>query len=165
MKKSDVLKALQARYQEWSALLDRLGPARLDQPGVNGSWSMKDLIAHLTAWNGRLVAFMQAARRGVTDLPHYWPAHLQTEDKVNAWIYESNRRRSVREVLDEMNQVHQQLLAVIDALPDEIRIELIEPKYLLVWVSDKRFHISEFFDHFYDDHEPDVSAWLTREEN
>jgi len=165
MKKSDLLSSLEEKHQKWEAFLDEIGPGRMDQPGVNGAWSVKDIVAHLTGWNRRLVACLQAAQRGEPEpLPH-WPAHLQAEDDINAWIYESNRRRSVRDVLDEMNQVHRQLLAVIDALPGATRFELIEPKYLVVWVGDTRFHVSEFFDHFDDDHEPDVSAWLTREEN
>jgi len=72
------------------------------------------------------------------------------------------RGRSVREVLDESRQVFQQLLAVIEGLPDEV---LIEPEWHLVWLDDKRFPAGEFFDHFRDDHEPDMRAWLARVEN
>jgi hypothetical protein len=123
---------------------------------------MKDIIAHLTGWNRWLVTRLQAALRGEPEpLPH-WPAHLQTEDEINAWIYESNRERSVRQVLGETHRVYQQLRTVIEGLPDETRIERIEPAYYLVWVNDKRFVPSEFFNHFHDDHEPDVRAWLAR---
>lgn len=165
MKKSELLSSLQEKNRKWEAYLDQIGLARMDQPGVNGAWSVKDIVAHLTGWNRKLVASLQAAQRGEPEPPPPWPANLQTEDEINAWIYESHRRRSVPEVLAEMKQVHGQLLAVIEALPNDARIELIEPKYLVVWVGDTRFHVSEFFDHFDDDHEPDVSAWLTREEN
>jgi hypothetical protein len=70
----------------------------------------------------------------------------------------------VREVLDETNRVFQELLVVIESLPGEVRIERIEPAYYLLWVNDKRFPASEFFDHFHDDHEPDIRAWLAEEE-
>jgi hypothetical protein len=97
-----------------------------------------------------------------------WPAHLQTEDEINAWIYESNRGRSLREVLDEADRSFQQLLAVIDGLPDEVRIETIQVapdrEFYLVWLGKERFPPGEFFDHFLDDHEPDVRAWLARVE-
>jgi hypothetical protein len=33
-----------------------------------------------------------------------------------------------------------------------------------VWLNDQRFPAGEFFDHFRDDHEPDVRAWLARVE-
>jgi hypothetical protein len=159
MKKSELLNWLQEEYQKWEAFLDQIGPARMDQPGVNGNWSMKDVVAHLTGWNRWLVARLQAAGRREAEPPPPWPADVQTEDEINAWIYESNRGRSVREVLDETRQVHQQLLAVIDSLPDEVRIE---PEWHLVWLDDQRFPVGEFFDHFHDDHEPDLRAWLAR---
>jgi len=161
MKKSELLKWLQEEYQHWEVFLDQIGPERMDQGGVNGDWSMKDIVAHLTGWQPRLIAGLQAAQRGEPEPPPPWPAHLQTEDEINAWIYESNHGRSVREVLDETHHVFQQLLAVIEGLPDDI---LIEPAYHIVHLGGQRFSASEFFDHFHDDHEPDVRAWLARVE-
>jgi len=164
MKKSELLNWLQEEYQQWEAFLDQIGPTRMDQPGVAGSWSIKDIVAHLTGWNRKLVADLQAAQRNEPKPPPPWPAHLQSEDEINAWIYESNQGRPVRELLDETHQVHQQLLTVIEGLPDNVRIETIEPSYHLVWIDDQRFPAGEFFDHFHDDHEPDVRAWLRRVE-
>jgi hypothetical protein len=105
---------------------------------------------------------LQATARGEPEPSPPWPAHLQTDDEINAWIYESNRERSLREVLEDMQQVHQQLLSVLESLPDDVRIERMEPAYYRVWIGDQRFPASEFFDHFWDDHEPDVRAWLAR---
>lgn len=162
MKKSELLNWLQEEYQEWEALLDRIGPARMEQPGVNGEWSMKDLVAHLYyGWQPKLIASIQAAQRGEPEPSPPWPAHLQTDDEINAWIYEANQERSLHEVLDESHQVFQQFLAVIEDLPDDVRIE---PEWHLVWLGDKRFSAGEFFDHFHDDHEADVRAWLARVE-
>jgi len=161
MQKSELLNWLQAEYQQWEALLDQIGPARMHRPGVNGDWSMKDMVAHLTGWNRWLVLQLQAAGRGEPEPSPPWPAHLQTDDEINAWIYESSRRRSLRELLDETHQTHRQLLAVIEALPDDI---MIEPAYRVVRVGGERFSASEFFDHFHDDHEPDIRAWLARVE-
>jgi hypothetical protein len=166
MKKSDLLNWLQKQYRQWEELLDQIGPARMDQPGVNGDWSMKDIVAHLTGWNRWLVARLQAAGRGEPQPPPPWPAHLQTDDQINAWIYESNRERSVREVLDETHQIHHQLLTVVDGLPDDVQIDEVQTDraYYLVWVNDQRLPAGEFFDHFWDDHAPDVHAWLARGE-
>ena len=164
MNKIELLDWLQEEYRRWELLLDEIGPTRMDQPGVNGDWSMKDIVAHLTGWNRWLVVRLEGAGRGEPEPPPPWPAQIQAEDEINACIYESNRGRSVREVLDETYQVHRQLLAVIEALPDEVRIERIEPAYHLVWVDDQRFPASEFFDQFRDDHEPDVRVWFARVE-
>jgi hypothetical protein len=165
MQKAELLDWLQGEYRQWEALLDQIGEVRLDQPGVNGRWSMKDIVAHLTGWNRNLVARFQAAQRGEPEPPPPWPADLESDDEINAWIYEANRERSAREVLDETHTVHQQLIAAIEGLSDEVRIERVEPKFNLVWLGDERFLVGEFFDHFHDDHEPDVRAWLAREQH
>src|SRR6185295_2889360 len=114
----------------------------------------KDVVAHLTGWNRWLVARIQAALRGEPEpLPH-WPAHIDAEDEINAWIYEANRGRSVGEVLDESYHVFQQLLAVIDGSPGEVRIETIRSsgrEYHLVCADDKQFPAGEFFYHFHED--------------
>ena len=162
MTKSELLNWLQGQYQNWESFLDQIGSTRMEQPGVNGDWSMKDVVAHLTVWNRWLVDRLQTAGRGEPEPLPPWPAHLQTEDEINAWIYQDNRGRSAGEVLDETHQVFQQLLAVIESLPDDIPIEHIEPAYYLVWVNDQRFPTGEFFDHFHEDHESDVRAWLQR---
>jgi hypothetical protein len=164
MNKSDLLKWLQEEYRQWEAFLQQIGPARMDRPGVNGDWSMKDVVAHLTGWNRWLVVRLQAAQRSEAEPPPPWPANLQTEDEINAWIYQSHRERPVGEVLAESQEVFQQLLTAIESLPDEVRIEEVwnGRAFYLVWVGDKRFPAGEFFDHFHDDHEPDVRAWLAR---
>ncbi len=168
MNKSELLNWLKEEYRQWEALLDQIGLARMDQPGVNGDWSMKDIVAHQFCWLPRLTRHLQAAQRGEPEPSPPWPAHLQDEDEINAWIYESNHERSVREVLDESHRVFHEFLAVIDGLPEDVRIDQVhqgERVYRFVWLGDTRFPVSEFFDHFHDDHEPDVRAWLARVEN
>ncbi|HEX2698376.1 MAG TPA: ClbS/DfsB family four-helix bundle protein [Anaerolineales bacterium] len=167
MNKPELLTWLHVEYQNWEGILDQIDSARMEQPGVNGEWSMKDVVAHLTGWNRWLVARMQAAARGEAGPLPPWPAQLQADDEINAWIYESNRERSMGEVLDETQQVFQQLLAVIEGLPDDLRIDEVKNghrTYYPVWIGDERFAAGEFFDHFHDDHEPDVRSWLKRVE-
>jgi hypothetical protein len=164
MRKSELLNWLQEEYQQWEVFLDPISPSRMDQAGVAGHWSIKDIVAHLTGWQRRVVANLQAAQRGEPEPPPPWPAHLEAEDDIKAWSYESNRGRSVREVLDETQQVFQQLLAVIEGFPDDVRVEHIEPAFYLVWVNGKRFLTGDFFNHFHDDHEPDMRTWLARVE-
>ena len=164
MDKSEVLNWLQDEKKKWEALLDEVGSERMEQAGVNGDWSMKDVVAHLAGWNQWLVARLQAALRGEPEPTPAWPSHLETDDEINAWIYESYRVRPFQNVREESQQTLQQLLTTIEALPDGIRIERVDPAFYLVWVGEKRFVASEFFNHYHDDHEPDVRAWLARVE-
>jgi hypothetical protein len=112
-----------------------------------------------------LVARLQAAQQGKSKPPPPWPAHRQTEDEINSWLYETNSDRSLSEVLAESQQQFQQLLAIIETLPEDVQIDQIHERkkvFNLVWVNGERFLAGEFFDHYYDDHEPDVRAWLAR---
>src|SRR5919199_4373817 len=119
MKQAELLDGLQEEYRQWEALLDQIGPARMDQPGVAGPWSIKDIVAHLTGWRRRTVARLQAAQRLEPEPLPPWPAHLQTDDEINAWIYASNRERSVREIPDESHHMFQQLFTVVKELPED----------------------------------------------
>jgi hypothetical protein len=161
MKKSELLHGLQEEYRQWEALLDQIGPARMDQGGVTGHWSIKDSVAHLTGWRRQTVARLQAAQRGEPDPPPPWPAHLQTDDEINAWIYAANHGRSVQEVLDESHHVFQQLLTAIEGLPDKV---LMDVQHYLPWLEGNPFSAGGIFAHFHDEHEPDMRAWLARVE-
>lgn len=166
MKRSELLNWLQQEYAEWEAFLAQIDPARMDQPGVAGHWSIKDIIAHLTDWTPWSIARLQAAQRGEPKPSPPWPVHLESDDEINAWIYEVNHGRTVREVLDESARVFQELLTAVAELPEDVRIEQIhegDRVYYLVWLGDERFLPGEFFDHFHDDHESDIRAWLVED--
>ena len=168
MNKSELLQWLQEEYQQFMSLLEQIGPERMDQPGVAADWSVKDIVAHLTGWHRDHVLLLQAESRGEPDPSPPWPIHLEEDDEINAWMYETNRNRSVQEILDETQQVFEQLVVVIAELPEDVRIEQVQQQervYNLVWLGEKRFSAGEFFDHFHDDHEPDIRAWLARAES
>jgi hypothetical protein len=162
MNRSELLNGLQEEYQQWKGLLDQIDPSRMDQPGVTGHWSIKDIVAHLTGWRRRTVARLQAAQRREPEPPPPWPAHLQTDDEINAWIYETNHERPVREVLDESHQVFQQLLAAMEGLPDEV---IMDPGRHLPWLEGQPLSAGQFFAHFHEEHEPDMRAWLAQMES
>ena len=159
MKKSELLNGLREEYRQWEALLNQIGTAHMDQPGVVDHWSIKDIVAHLTGWRRRTVVRLQAAQRSEPEPPPPWPAHLQTDDEINAWIYESNHDRSVLEVLEESQQIFQQLLAAVEGLPEEV---LMDPQSYLPWLEGNPFSAARLFAHFHDEHEPDMRAWLAQ---
>ena len=163
MKKAELLHWLQEEYRQWQELLEQIGVSRMEQPGANGHWSIKDLVAHLTGWQYRLNSHIQAAHHNEPEPPPPWPTHLQNEDEINGWIYASNHERPLSEVLADARQMFQQLFTVMQALPDDVRIETViagGKEFYVVWLSDQRFPPGEFFYHFRDDHEPAIRAWL-----
>jgi len=165
MNKSEPLNWLQEEHQQWEAFLERIDPVQMDQVGVTSQWSFKDMLAHLIPDNRRLISNMQAIQRSEPEPPPPRPVDLQTDDEINAWIYETNRERSVRQILDESHQVFQLLFTVVKELPDDVKIDTVhqgERIYYFVCLGDQRIQPAYFFDHFHDDHELDVRTWLTR---
>jgi hypothetical protein len=156
---AELLRGLQAEYQNWLALLDEIGPANMEQPGVTGTWSIKDIVAHLTGWRRRTVARLQAAQRGEPEPPPPWPPHLQTDDEINAWIYQAHKDDWVDTVLAESHAVFQQLLAAIEALPAAM---VADAASHFPWMEGRSFTAAEFFGHFHEEHEPEMRAWLAR---
>ena len=156
---------LKAEHGQWQALLEKIGPARMELPGVVAHWSMKDIVAHLSGWHSTLVGPLQAALHGDPQPPPPWPANLEEDDAINGWIYEHGRERPLSEILAESNQQFEQLFAILHALPDDTPVEVIQQEgreYYLVRLGEERFAPGEFFYHFHEDHEAEIRAWLAK---
>lgn len=158
--KAQLLDELQQERAQLEALLAAIGPARMTQPEVAGGWSIKDIVAHLTGWQRRTVARYRAARSGDPVISPPWPPELESDDDVNAWLYAANRDRSLDEVLSDSRETFQQL---VDALSAFDEAELRDPSHF-GWLEGFQFRGVSFFDHFHEEHEPDMRAWLERAE-
>jgi hypothetical protein len=158
MSKAQILSDLKNEQAQWEALLADIGEAHMTQPGVAGDWSIKDIVAHLTGWRRRTVARFQAALRHEPAPPPPWPPQLQTDDEINAWIYEANRERSLAGVLQDSRAVFQQLMETLSAFPEA---ELLDPGRF-EGLEGEPLTGAVLFAHFHEEHEPDMRAWLEK---
>lgn len=159
-RKAQLLADLNAEQASWEALLRDISEDHMTQPGVAGEWSVKDVVAHLTAWRRRTVGRLQAAQRHEPAPPPPWPSQLQTDDEINAWFYAADKDRPVADVLRESRDVFQQLFETVSAFP---AAELEDPRNF-PWVEADEVPLTgtAFFGHFHEEHEPDMRAWLAR---
>lgn len=163
MTRAGLLGRMAQQRADWEALLAEIGPARMETPGVTDDWTFKDVAAHMTAWQQRGVARLQAARRGEAPTPAPW-ANLPelNDDTVNAWIYEQNRDRPLDSVLSDSRTVMAQLEAAVAEFTDE---ELNDPTRY-PWLGEASLGemlLGNSIDHFYDDHLPALRAWLEQQ--
>lgn len=111
---------IDAERTRWQALLSEVGAARMEQPGVEGEWSVKELIAHLTFYERRVVESGQRAlASGKFTRPDDDLAAM-TMDERNAVIAEQARARPVADVLAEADQVFGSLRALIAHVPQDM---------------------------------------------
>ncbi len=156
--KTQLLDDLRDEQAGWEALLQDIGEDHMTQPGVAGEWSIKDIVAHLTAWRRRTVGRFQAALRNEPSPAPPWPADLQTDDEINAWFYAADRDRALDDVLRESRDVFQQLVETLSAFPEA---ELLDPARF-PWLEGEPLSGAALFGHFHEEHEPDMRAWLER---
>jgi len=117
--KTQFLDMMRTARAQWEALLAEIPAAWMTEPGVEGEWSVKDIIAHI-AWGEReTLGVAQAHALVGSDL---WQV---SEDERNAAVFEQNRGRDLREVLGESRHVFQQYVEAVDALSEE---ELNDPR-------------------------------------
>jgi len=156
--KAQLLSDLRDEQSRWEDLLREIGEENMTQPDVAGGWSIKDIVAHLTGWRRRTVGRFQAALRHEPPPAPYWPAHLQTDDEINAWIYAANRDRPLADVLRDSRAVFDQLAEALDAFPEA---DLADPARF-PWMEGEPLSGAAFFGHFHEEHEADMRAWLER---
>ena len=129
----------------------------MTQPAV-ADWSIKDIVAHLTAWRRRTVTRFQAALRHEPAPPPPWPADLQNDDEINAWFYAADRDRPLADVLGDSRDVFAQLAETLGAFPEA---ELLDPERF-PWLEGEPLTAAALFGHFHEEHEADMRAWLER---
>lgn len=148
--KPEILAALAEQRAHWRGVLSRLDESRMEQPGVMGTWTFKDLVAHLTGWRKQTVARLEAAARGGEPQPPEWPGDPDDFQPANDWIYAHNRDRPLQEVLAESEQVFNRLQAAVEALSEE---DLMRPGRF-AWLAGKPLvaTILGSLDHYYGEH-------------
>jgi uncharacterized protein (TIGR03083 family) len=107
MNKTDLLAALQREHDAMEQAIAGLTPEQLDTPFRADGWSIKDLLAHITAWESEMVTALFHAAYGRQ------PALGEIIAKMDAWNaerYAENRTRPVERVLADWRGVRQALI-------------------------------------------------------
>lgn len=148
---------IRAERAWWANLVAEVGADRMNEPGPMGEWTFRDLAAHLLGWRERTIRRLEAAAAGGPTPPSPWPSELDgDDDRVNDWIQEESRDRSVHHVLDDVDRSYERLATAITGLPDDI---LADPGSL-PWLQGVPLDEMDFFSHVHDEHEPAIRAWL-----
>ena len=159
MRRADLLSELKSENEAWEDLLADIGEDRMEEPGVAGAWSIKDIVAHLAAWRRRTVGRIEAVANGRPEPTPEWPADLHDDDDINAWFHARDRNKSVRDVLAESRGVFQELVSAVAKLPEDA---LGDPARF-PWMEGAPLSGAAFFGHFHDEHEADMRAFLSRQ--
>ncbi len=154
MNKAELLAALEDSRAQIDDVLADLAPAALELPGVAGDWSVKDVLAHLTACQVDLLTNIGLAARGQKPGRTSWD-DAAIEAQNQAW-YQQYRARPLERVVDDYDGVHRQLLRKITALTEK---DLATPVSWLHGQTLSQYIVEEVVDHEAE-HLPGLQAWL-----
>lgn len=113
---------LTSNEDERNALLgfvESVPAAQRDEPGAIGEWSVKDVVAHLAAWERLFLGWYEAGVHGEA-------AHVPAEgytwremDRLNDDIFRAWRDAPWEEVLARWNETSAAMRDVVDAASDD----------------------------------------------
>ncbi len=157
-RRAELVALIERERALWRDLVDEVGEERMNEPGPMGDWTFKDMAAHLLGWRERTLMRLEAANEGQEEPPPAWPAALDDDDSINAWIQERSSEQSVREVLDATDMSYERLVNAIAARPED----LITRPDAFPWLDGESLAETNLFSHLHDEHMPSVRAWLAR---
>ncbi len=111
---------VRAARAEWdTARAARIPLGWMTEPGVEGEWSVKDIVAHIT-WGEREAIGVAQARALVGAEPWERP-----QDERNRAVFEQNRHRDLGDVRADSGDVFARVVAALDTLAED---ELNDPE-------------------------------------
>jgi hypothetical protein len=157
--KSELLDAIRSERERLEETLARLDKDQMTQPGVEGGWSVKDILAHITAWEKLMTRWVGQALRG--DVPEL-PGRDEIVDQWNQRIYQENKDRPLAEVLEEFKRSYQDALRTTETTLEE---DLMDPERF-EWLKGAplwRVVAANTWWH-YKEHNESTQAWLESRE-
>jgi len=155
--KQDVIERMKEERARFEVILSRVSPDDMEIGGVEGYWSVKDILAHITAWEQLTLDWLDDTENGIEpDMPPAdgWENYTQG---FNRGAYTAAKFRPVDMILADFNTVYYQLLERLESLSEDRR----DP-FWKAWPEreDPWEYMQEFSDH-YADHGPVIQEWLT----
>ena len=153
--KAELLSAIHVERQKLEEMLARLDQAQMTEPGVEGEWSVKDILAHLVTWEGRMVRWLGEAQRG--QVPHV-PATWDDIHQLNAQSYQEQQDRPLENVLSDFQRSYHEALTTVEAFPEE---DLVDPDRF-EWRKGQPLWVMVAANTFwhYKEHAESIQAWL-----
>lgn len=112
MNRTALLAAIEAGRARLDAALASLpDDAMLDR--IDDAWTRKDVLAHLEAWERRVVDLLDSLRAGTE------PEERIETDELNARFHAANRDRSLEDVRSNERSAYVRLLAAIERATDD----------------------------------------------
>ena len=142
--KAELLNAMESGRREWDTVIYQIDEQHLSEPGVEGIWSAKQIVAHVSGYEEWTAAFLNDRlnpNAGILAAHEaFWQKQLDAyrqdhpdfpmimneadDDQTNAVVVAVYDQYTAQEVLEREQQAYQKLLSATQAISEE---ELLKP--------------------------------------
>ena len=140
--KRELLRRDDAAWAELRALIDPLTPQQAAEPGYNGDWSVKDLMAHIGSWFAEAATMLEQMRMGT-----YTRERLDVDGLNERW-FQTWRSQDLPVIKAELLAARARMLEEWDRLPEVD--------------SEAKRWFSEFTVEHYEEHLPSLREWTAQ---
>lgn len=116
MDKEKLLGRIDRTWNSFKASYAGLSPAAMQTPNAVGSWSVKDVLAHVTTWEEEALKNLPLILEGKRTARY--KDQYGGIDAFNELMTERKRGLSLAEVLDQLETTHRRLLEYLAEAPD-----------------------------------------------
>ncbi|WP_376792753.1 DinB family protein [Thermoflexus sp.] len=157
MDKETLIRRIQEERERLLKALEGLPPEALSQEPVFGEWTVKDILAHIAVWQGRLITILFQLEQGRR--PKDLGLSEAEVDALNERFYLEQKDRPLERVLADFHGTYQQLLKRLDRFSDA---DLTQPGRF-PGVSGPLWELiaADTFEHDAE-HRVDIERWLER---
>lgn len=159
MDKTRILEEIHTKYAALEEILTPLADTQMTVAGVNGDWSIKDVLAHITAWHHRLLIWLRAASQN-EDPAISGPDSDDEMDRLNEQFYKENKSRPLDDVLTDFRTSYLQILDMVQVLDNE---DLTNPHRFAWTKGNPLWYLvaGDTYDH-YQEHQQQIGEWLAK---
>src|SRR6266849_5012720 len=155
--KAELLAGLGASRAELESIVTQVPSERMTEPGACGTWSIKDVLAHLAVGNDWLALQLERRARGEVpgpeELQRVQELGLDDNETRNTYYAQQHRDLDLAYVRDWDRRANERLLTALAELPES---RLQEPDW---WTYGRA--LGSVFDLDHDrEHAQDIQRWL-----
>jgi hypothetical protein len=126
--KAQILSKLTEIFTHWQVLLPTLSDGQIHAPLIPSTWTVKDVVAHMWAWQQGSVARAEAALlQQDPHSPGWWEANSpdpeEDVDRTNAWIYQANRDKPWSNVYSDWQGQFARYIELLKKIPENDLLE------------------------------------------
>jgi Protein of unknown function (DUF1706) len=117
MNRHQILKRLDDAWGALKQSYSGLSDSHLMEPGVTGTWSVRDILAHLTTWEEEALKHLPLILKN--GKPPRYSVTYGGIDAFNAQMTERKKGLPLSEVLQQFDTTHRRLIEFVRSVPED----------------------------------------------